>query len=78
MFDLLECFSNLSMNHSEGLVRHTLLGPSPRVSEPVGLRRYLDSLHCNSFPADDDVAALGLHSENHGLRLTKSLCYVEV
>lgn len=50
-------FSNLGtyQNCLEGLLKHRLAGPTPRVSDSVGLRWGLRICSFNKFPADSDV-----------------------
>ena len=52
-------------NHPEGFLKYRLLGPTPRVSNSVGLRSGLRRCISNKFPGAADAAgSLGLHFEN--------------
>ena len=54
----------MQYNHLEGLLRHVLLGPTPRVSNSVGLGWGLRICISNKFPGDDDATGLGSHFKN--------------
>lgn len=58
---LAQCFSDLSIsqNHLEVLIKHRLLGATPRVSDSVSLEWGRTAGISNKFPADADVAGLG-------------------
>ena len=61
---LLKWFSNLSVHqiYLQGLWKHRLLGPAPRVSISVGPGKGPRICISEKFPGDADVAGLGTTS----------------